>query len=112
MAKPHNHKPKSPKRVVEQRVNRVIALMSRGATNREIRAFVMSEWDLSHPSAQRYLAKANKALMEECNQERQLFAARLIHGLQHVQKEAIKVGDLKAANAAIAQLAKISQITS
>ena len=111
MAKPHTHKPKSPKRVVEERVNRVITLMSQGATNREIRAFVMREWDLSHPQAQRYLRKANEAIIEECNQDRHLFASRLIHGLQHIQREAIEVGDLKAANAAIAQLAKIARIT-
>lgn len=112
MAKPKSFKARSPKRVVEERVNRVIALMSRGATNREIRAFVRSEWDLSHPQAQRYLKKASEALVEECNQDRQQFAARLIHGLMHIHKQALKDNDLKAANAAIAQLAKIAQITS
>ena len=112
MAKPHTRKPKSPKRVVEARVSQIIQLMSRGATNREIRAFVMQQWDLSHPQAQRYVRKANDAIVEECSQERQLYASRLIHGLQHVQKKALETGDLKAANQAIAQLAKIAQIVS
>ena len=70
------------------------------------------EWGLSRTQANRYINKANEALIEECSQDRQLYASRLIHGLMNVQKEAIKTGNLQAANQAIAQLAKITHITS
>ena len=103
---------RSPKRVVEARVTRIVALMSRGASNRELREYMKSEWGLSNTQSHRYIGKANEAIMDECNQDRRLYASKMINALQLIQQKSFRDGDLKTAIAAISQLCRVTQITS
>ena len=112
MAKSSKNTPRSSKRVVELRVTRIIGLMSRGATNREIRDYVKSEWGLSNTQAHRYLQKATDALVAECEVDRKVYASKLIHSLQLIQQKSFKDNDLKAAIQSVALLARVAQITS
>lgn len=90
--------------VKTQRVKRILDMMGRGMYSYEIVATLEKEWNCSNRSVYKYMNIVKKILAKEVNKD----ANDLLNKFNNLYEEARKRGDIKTANAILANMGKFT----
>ena len=72
------------------RVAQLVRLISNGAVTSELIGFARDNWGLGRAQAERYIAEAREAIIEDINHDRKVVVAELMHGAHTIWKAALK----------------------
>jgi len=101
---------KASKAEIVQRVDTVRRLKASGATRSDILRFAADEWGVAPRTADDYIGKANKQIVEDFSVDRAQYTADLLSVLHRVISEGQKSNQLGAVCNAIAQAAKLARL--
>ena len=102
--------PKSTKAEMEHRVNRVVRLLSNGATRSEITQYAAAEWGCKQRAVDEYIKRATEIMKKDWDIDRRTFTAELMSQLASLQKECRKGNQPHVALGCINTMAKIAHI--
>ena len=91
----------------EERINRIVRLISNGAVTSDIVEYARQHWGLQRAQANALLKEARKIIIEDINRERPEITAELIHVCQTVIKNSMETNQMSNVLGAVNTIARL-----
>jgi len=91
----------------EDRILKMVRLISNGAVSSDLVQYAAKEWGLKRRQADTYIKEAREIIIDDINRERPQITAELIHVCQTVIKNGMESGQLNNVVGAVNTIAKL-----